>query len=97
MGITEILASIDREISTLQRVRALLASGAGGAGKRGRPSKTAAVVKALTDKPAKKRKKRNLTPEGRKRIADAQKRRWEARRKATSGAREPDKVIQKKK
>ncbi|MGB6826873.1 MAG: hypothetical protein WBE41_02435 [Terracidiphilus sp.] len=54
-------------------------------------------MKALTSKPAKKQKKRNLTPEGRKRIADAQKRRWEARRKAAAGAREPDKVIQKKK
>lgn len=97
MGITEILASIDREISTLQRARALLAAGAGGGRRRGRPSKTAAVVKALTSKPAKKQKKRNLTPEGRKRIADAQKRRWEARRKAAAGAREPDKVIQKKK
>jgi hypothetical protein len=45
------------------------------------------VVKALINKPAKKRKKRNLTPEGRKRIAEAQKRRWDARRKAVAGAK----------
>jgi hypothetical protein len=87
MGLAEILASIDREIATLQRARTLLAVGTGGAKKRGRPSKTAAVVKALINKPAKKRKKRNLTPEGRKRIAEAQKRRWDARRKAVAGAK----------
>lgn len=87
MGIAEILVSIDREISILQKARTLIAAGAVGARRRGRPSKTAAFVKALTGNPAKKRKKRNLTPEGRKRIAEAQKRRWEARRKAASGAK----------
>lgn len=87
MGLTEILASIDREISTLQRARALLASGASIGRKRGRPSKTAAAVHALISKPAKRRKKRNLTPEGRKRIADAQKRRWDAMRKSAAGAK----------
>jgi hypothetical protein len=87
MGIVEILASIDREISILQRARALLAAGAGGGRRRGRPSKSAVIVKALTSKPAKKQKKRNLSPEGRKRIAEAQKRRWEAKRKAAAGAR----------
>jgi hypothetical protein len=87
MGIAEILASIDREISTLQRARTLLAAGTGGGRKRGRPSKTAAVVKALTSKPAKKQKKRKLSPEGRKRIAEAQKQRWEARRKAAAASK----------
>lgn len=87
MGIAEILALIDREISTLQRARTLVAARTGGVRKRGRPSKAAAVVKALTSSPAKKRKKRNLTPEGRKRIADAQKRRWDAKRKAAAGAK----------
>lgn len=87
MGLAEILASIDREISTLQRARTLLAAGPGVGRKRGRPSKTAAVVIALTGKPAKKRKKRNLSPEGRKRIAEAQKRRWDAMRKSAAGGR----------
>jgi len=36
-------------------------------------------------KPAKK-KKRNLSPEGRKRIAEAVKRRWEKQRKAAEAA-----------
>jgi hypothetical protein len=87
MGFAEILASIDREISTLQRARALLAAGPVGGRKRGRPSKTAAFVNALAGKPAKKRKKRNLSPEGRKRIADAQKRRWDAMRKSAASSR----------
>jgi hypothetical protein len=87
MGIAEILASIDREISTLQSARALIAAGAAGGRKRGRPRKVAAVVKAIAIGPAKRRKKRNLSPEGRKRIAEAQKRRWEAKRKATAGAK----------
>jgi hypothetical protein len=87
MGIAEILETIDREISTLQRARTLIASGAGGGGKRGRPSKSAAAAKAIVSGPVKKRKKRHLSPEGRKRIVDAQKRRWEAKRKAGAGSK----------
>jgi len=87
MGIAEILASIDREISTLQRARTLLATGAVVGRKRGRPSKTAAVLRALTNKPAKKQSKRKLSPEGRKRIAEAQKRGWEASRKAKANSK----------
>ena len=47
---------------------------------RGRPkgSKNAAKAEAATDTPARKRK---LSPEGRKRIADAMKKRWAERRK----------------
>jgi hypothetical protein len=47
----------------------------------GRPKKAvgAAFVAA---KPAKRRKKRNLTPEGRQRIAEAVKKRWAAQKKA---------------
>ena len=85
MGVAEILASIDREIALLQQARILL----GGAGsetlkkKVGRPKKDVAAVAV---KPAKK-KKRNLTPEGRKRIAEAVKRRWEAQRKAAASGK----------
>jgi hypothetical protein len=82
MGVVEILASIDREIALLQQARTLLAGASTEAPKKkaGRPRKDAAAVVV---KPAKK-KKRNLTPEGRKRIAEAVKRRWEAQRKAGS-------------
>ena len=70
MGVAEILSQIDREIAQLQQARALL----GGSAK---VKRAAPVSKGG-------RKKRNLTPEGRKRIAEAVKRRW-ARQKAASG------------
>ncbi len=73
MGVSEILAQIDREIAQLQQARALL----GG--------KAAAALKKAAAAPAAKKpvkKKRNLTPEGRKRIAEAVKRRWAEQKKA---------------
>ncbi len=86
MQVSRILAEIDAEIAKLQQARALLApvhseirTG------RGRPkgSKNAASAKpAVTDKP----RKRKLSPEGRKRIADAMKKRWAERRKQNSKA-----------
>jgi hypothetical protein len=76
------LASIDHEITQLQRARALLSRGTPQTGKKkvGRPKKVAAAVAPTAAKPAKK--KRKLTPEGRKRIAEAVKRRWAATKKA---------------
>lgn len=82
MGVAEILASIDREIALLQQARTLLAGYGAAKKKVGRPKKDALAV---TGKPGKK--KRNLTPEGRKRIAEAVKRRWEAQRKASASAK----------
>jgi len=79
MGVSEILASVDREIALLKQVRALLVGTAGAA--------PAAIKKVKSLKPAKKasaKKKRRLSPEGRKRIAEAVRRRWEAQRKAKS-------------
>lgn len=91
MGVSEILSSIDREIALLQQVRALLGAAAP-VKKVGRPKKAVAAVMTAA-KPAKaakkigKTKKRNLTPEGRKRIAEAVKRRWEAQRKAAASSK----------
>jgi hypothetical protein len=70
MNVTRIVAEIDTEIQRLQQLRTLLV-GVGKPG-RGRP-------KGSTNKPA--RKKRRLSPEGRKRIAEAMKKRWAERRK----------------
>jgi len=86
MGVNEILASIDREIAMLQQARALLARGAvpGKGKKRGRPAGKATARVAVAGRPAKKRKKRVLTAEGRKRIAEAQKRRWAASKKSVA-------------
>ena len=82
MSVSEILASVDREIALLKQVRALLV-GTDVASPSKKPSKLARAAA----KPAKKsgaKKKRQLSPEGRKRIAEAVRRRWEAQRKAKS-------------
>lgn len=76
MSIANILAKIDQEIAQLQQARSLLAGSAAPAAKRGRPKKNAPA--APSAKPAKK--KRNLTPEGRARIAEAVKKRWAAQK-----------------
>jgi len=80
MGVSEILATIDQEIAQLQQARALLSGVAAPVAKRkpGRPRKTDVAVKPATAKPAKK--KRKLSPEGRKRIAEAVKKRWAAQK-----------------
>ncbi len=90
MGVAEILATIDSEIANLQQARALLSGGAAPAVKRkaGRPkksaSKKAAAVSPAAAKPAKRKKKRHLSPEGRKRIAEAVKKRWAAQKAAAA-------------
>ena len=75
MGVAEILLQLDREIAKLQRAKSLLNGNAATNSK-----------KPVTAVPKKvRKKKRNLTPEGRKRIAEAVRRRWERHRKAASG------------
>jgi hypothetical protein len=89
MAISDILASIDHEIAQLQQARTLLDGGAKPAAKKapGRPKKVvatpekSAVVASTAAKPAKEQK-RHLSPEGRKRIAEAAKKRWAAKRAA---------------
>jgi hypothetical protein len=87
MALSDILASIDRDIAQLQRARALLTVAGTPTTKKkpGRPRKSVAEVVSAAAKPAMKRK-RNLSPEGRKRIADAVKRRWAAQKKAAATA-----------
>jgi hypothetical protein len=92
MAIADILASIDHDLLKLHQARALLSGEAAPVVKRkvGRPRKNlaapkkAVVIVAAPAKPAKK--KRNLSPEGRKRIADAVKKRWAAQKKTGSEA-----------
>jgi hypothetical protein len=86
--VEEILAGIDQEIARLQQARTLLA---GDQPRRGRPpgSKSAKTTKAAKSakpaKPAKTaRKQRKLSAEGRKRIAEAMRKRWAERKKSTA-------------
>lgn len=75
MSANEILTLIDAEIAALQHARTLLA-GTAAKKKPGRPASTAASVVKL------KKKKRTLSPEARQKIADAQRKRWAAVKKA---------------
>jgi hypothetical protein len=75
MGITEIVAALDDEISRLQQVRSLLADTKGGVAH-------AATSFAFVANQAKPRKRRRLSAEARERIAAAQRKRWAAQKKA---------------
>ena len=80
MDFHRLIQEIDSEISRLQQARALLV---GTPAKRGpgRPTAAASYKNAASpaNRPAKR--KRRLSPEGRKRIADAMRRRWAERKK----------------
>jgi hypothetical protein len=82
MDVAKLLTEIDAEIERLQQARATIAglnlgsSSVVAKPKRGRP-------KGSTNAPKAAKRKRNLSPEGRKRIAEAMKRRWAERRKET--------------
>lgn len=71
MAIENILAQIDSEIARLTQARALLAS-------LGSASTTSGRKATKTSAKAKPRKKRFLSADARKRIADAQRKRWAA-------------------
>ena len=72
MAITHILTQIDAEIALLTQARNLLA----GTGK----TTSTQVNRAVKKVAGKARKKRVLSAEARKRIADAQRRRWAAQK-----------------
>ena len=82
MEVNRIIAEIDAQILKLQQARALLAGTTTSAARmgRGRPkgSKNNAPVASATPR------KRKLSAEGRKRIAEAMKKRWAERRKQSS-------------
>jgi hypothetical protein len=72
--VSRIIAEIDAQILKLQQARALLAGTPAPARKGpGRPKGSTSIASS--------KRKRNLSPEGRKRIADAMKKRWAERRK----------------
>jgi hypothetical protein len=73
MTIESILAEIDSEIARLTQARNLLAA----AGKKSAPASSRSVKPAAAKKV---RKRRTLSPDARKRIAEAQRRRWAAQK-----------------
>lgn len=84
MDVTQILSAIDAEIARLQQAReavALLngASPVPSQPRRGRPKGSTRAATTAAAEPT--GRKRNLSPEGRKRIQEAMQRRWAERRK----------------
>jgi hypothetical protein len=75
--VNRILAEIDAQIENLQKARALLAGTTTPATRAGRGRPRGSKNGSATTGP----RKRKLSPEGRKRIADAMKKRWAERRK----------------
>ncbi len=100
MEVSRIISEIDSQISKLQQARALLSETSSVSAPsvtpvkragRGRPKgsknsvkKAAAVVKTPAPAAAKTATTRKLSAEGRKRIADAMKKRWAERRKVST-------------
>jgi len=81
MSVENILQYLDTEIAKLKQVRALLsATGKVTARINKVGIKSSAKPAKKTAKPAKKATKRVLSPEARKSIADAQRRRWAAQK-----------------
>lgn len=79
MEVSRIIAEIDAEILKLQQARQLLAGA--DVVKRTGPGRPKGSKNSTSATPATATKKRKLSPEGRKRIADAMKRRWAERKK----------------
>ena len=76
MGLNEIVAALDAEISRLQQVRSLLVATKGSV-------TNAATSFAFGANQSKPRKRRHLSSEARERIAAAQRKQWSAQKKAT--------------
>jgi len=93
LAISDVITQIDAEILKLQQAKALLGGSTASAVEapakksgRGRPkgsknSTKAVAAKVVEAKSPAKATKRKLSPEGRKAIAEAMKRRWAERRK----------------
>ena len=82
MEVGRILAEIDAQIAKLQQARELLSGTQPARAGRGRPKGSKnAVAAAVAAIPEAGKRKRKLSPEGRKRIAEAMKKRWAERRK----------------
>ena len=88
MDVNRILSELDSEITRLQQIRAALAGAAAtetsNAPRRGRPKGSKNVTPSPTASVTATKKKRQLSPEGRKRIAEAMKKRWAERRKTAA-------------
>jgi len=81
--VSRILEEIDAQISKLQQARELLSGTAVKVKGRGRPKGSKNAKTAAKAAP----RKRKISAEGRKRIAEAMKKRWAERRKLAAAAK----------
>lgn len=84
MTIDSILAQIDSEIARLTQVRALLSGSGTTVTKAATKTASKTASKASSAAPAGRPKKRVLSSEARKRIAEAQRKRWAAQKAKTA-------------
>ncbi len=89
MAMSDVIAQIDAEIAKLQQAKVLLSGEPAPVapvktGKRGRPKGSKNAASAAVPAKTAGKAKRKLSPEGRKAIADAMKRRWAERRKTAA-------------
>jgi hypothetical protein len=82
MSIESIIETIDLEIARLQSARNLLSETPTTKRKVGRPVKTVTGIAEV----ASKKIRRSLSPEARKKIADAQRLRWKRQKSAAKAA-----------
>ncbi len=82
MEVSRIIAEIDEQISKLQQARELLSGTAVKVKGRGRPKGSKNAKTAAKAAP----RKRKISAEGRKRIAEAMRKRWAERRKLAAKA-----------
>ncbi len=81
MDLSAILKAIDEQIATLRQVKELLSAAST---TEVRTEKAVAAVKAKASGVAKKSATRTMSPEGRARIAAAQKKRWAAKQSGST-------------
>jgi hypothetical protein len=81
--VTQIIAEIDAQIAKLQQARQLLSGSPAVKATKG-PGRPKGSKNAKVAAPAPTVRKRKLSPEGRKRIAEAMKKRWAERRKVAA-------------
>ncbi len=88
MDFDQVIQVIDAEIARLQEARAVLA-GSGSKRGPGRPKVATVAHKPSATHTAKPvHRKRRLSAEGRKRIADAMRKRWAERKKAQGSSKQ---------
>lgn len=102
MNTDSIIAELDGEIRRLTEARNLLTgstdvpNGVSGGAVRGRPGLVSIAASASSEIPTATIRKSSMSPEGRKRIADAMRKRWAEKRSVPVAAKKATKIAKAK-